>query len=116
MANSRGGIPQAIWEGIMWKNLLLIVLAGIFLGCSNTAGRKYDTTAIDRIGVGQTTEGELVAMLGPPLTQEKLSNAITMYGYAYGDKCPVEGTSIDSLHVEVYNGVVIKKWQALLNE
>jgi hypothetical protein len=98
----------------MWKNLLLVLLAGILLGCS--AGRKYDTTAIDRIGVGQTTESELVAMLGAPLTQEKLSNAITMYGYTYGDKCPVEGTYIDSLHVEVYNGVVIKKWQALLEE
>jgi hypothetical protein len=114
MANSRGGIPQAILEEIMWKNLLLLLLAGILLGC--TAGRKYDTTAIDRIGVGQTTETELVAMLGAPLTQEKLSNAVTLYGYTYGNKCPAEGTYIDSLHVEVYNGVVIKKWQALMEE
>jgi hypothetical protein len=57
----------ALEEGIMLKNLLLIILAGIFLGCSYTAGRRYDITAMDRIGVGQTTEGEVITLLGPPL-------------------------------------------------
>ena len=101
----------------MWKNLLLILLAGMFLGCSHTAGRKYDTTAVDRIGVGQTTESEVITMLGRPLTLEKLSNGINFYKYAYGDRCPIAlGTAIDSLHVQVYNGVVIDKWQVLLQE
>jgi hypothetical protein len=99
----------------MWKNLLLLLLAGMFLGCSHTAGMKYDITAADRIGVGQTTESQVITMLGRPLSQEKLGNGITRNMYAYGNKCPVEGISIDKLEVQVYNGVVINKWQALLS-
>ena len=100
----------------MGKNLLLVLLAGLFLGCSHTAGRQYDTTAVDRIGVGQTTESQVIAMLGGPLSQERLSNGTTVYTYAYGNRCPMEGTSIDKLQVKVYNGVVIDKWQALLEQ
>ena len=99
----------------MWKNLLLIILAGIFLGCSYTAGRQYDTTAIDRIGVGQTTESEVVAMLGMPLAARKLSNGMKIYEYAYGQRCPIGfGTSVDSMQVQFYDGVVINKWQELM--
>jgi hypothetical protein len=98
----------------MWKNLLLIVLAGMFLACSHTAGRQYDTTAVDRIGVGQTTEPEVLSMLGGPLTEKKLSNGMKIYNYAYGNRCPLGfGTSVDSMEVQFYNGVVINKWQAL---
>jgi len=86
------------------------------LGCSHTAGMKYDTTAADRIGVGQTTESQVITMLGRPLSQEKLGNGITRNMYAYGNKCPVEGTYVDKLEVQVYNGVVINKWQVLLEE
>ena len=99
----------------MLKNVLLIILAGIFLGCSSTAGRKYDVTAMDRIGVGQTTEGEVVTMLGPPLAARKLSNGMEIYEYAYGKRCPLGfGTSVNSMQVQLYNGVVIKKWQELM--
>jgi hypothetical protein len=99
----------------MCKNLLLIILAGIFLGCSHTAGRQYDTTAIDRIGVGQTTESDVVAMLGMPLAARKLSNGMKIYEYAYGQRCPIGlGTSVDSMQVQFYDGVVINKWQALM--
>jgi hypothetical protein len=100
----------------MGKNLLLVLLAGLFLGCSHTAGRQYDTTAVDRIGVGQTTESQVIAMLGGPLSQERLSNGTTLYRYGYGNRCPLGGTSIDKLQVKVYNGVVIDKWQALLQQ
>lgn len=99
----------------MAKNLLLLLLAGLFLGCSHTAGRQYDITAMDRIQVGQTTEREVVAMLGMPLTAKKLSNGINVYAYAYGDRCPLGfGTSVDSMQVQFYDGVVINKWQALM--
>ncbi len=98
----------------MAKNLLLLLLAVIFLGCSHTAGRKYDTTAIDRIEVGQTLDTEVVAMLGPPLTAKRLSNGLDVYVYAWGDRCPLGfGTAVDSMQVQFYNGVVTRKWQAL---
>jgi hypothetical protein len=104
-----------VGEEIMAKNLLLLILAGLFLGCSHTAGRKYDVTAMDRIEVGQTSESEVVAMLGMPLTAQKLSNGINVYAYAYGDRCRFGlGTSVDSLQVQFYNGVVINKWQELM--
>ena len=95
----------------MCKNLLLIILAGIFLGCSTTAGRKYDTNAIDRIGVGQTTEREVVAMVGMPLVSRKLNNGMKIYEYAYGKRCPIGETSVDSMQLQFYNDVVINKWQ-----
>ena len=100
----------------MPKNLFLIILVGIMLGCTTTVGRKYDTTAIDRIGVGQTTESEVVAMVGMPLAAKKLSNGMKIYEYAYGERCPFFGfgTSVDSLQVQFYNGVAINKWQALM--
>jgi hypothetical protein len=99
----------------MGKNLLMIILAGIFLGCSHTAGRSFDVTAVDRIGVGKTTESEVLMMLGVPLWEKELSNGIKIYDYAYGDRCPIGfGTTIDSLQVQFYNGVVINKWQAIM--
>jgi outer membrane protein assembly factor BamE (lipoprotein component of BamABCDE complex) len=100
----------------MWKNLLLLIMAGLVWGCSHKAGFKYDTTAVDRIEVGQTPESQVVAMLGQPLSQQRFGNGTTMYRYTYGNKCPVEGTYIDTLQVRVYNGVVISKWQDLMAE
>jgi hypothetical protein len=102
----------------MLKNFLLIILAGMFLASCNTpgskydttAGRKYDTTAADRIVVGQTTDQEVLAMLGGPLSERKLSNGIKIYNYTYGEKCfSGFGSSINSLEVQFYNGVVINK-------
>lgn len=117
MADPRSEVSQVIWEENMWKNLLMIILAGIFLGCSHTAGRQYDVTAMDRIGVGQTTETDVVTMLGLPLSEQNLSNGIKVYSYAYGNRCILGfGTSIDSLNVQFYNGVVINKWQALMQD
>jgi hypothetical protein len=99
----------------MWKNLLLLILAGMFVGCGYTAGRKYDITAMDRIGVGQTTESDVITMMGLPLSEKQLSNGMKIYEYAYGERCPLWlGTSIDSMQVQFYNGVVINKWQALM--
>jgi hypothetical protein len=99
----------------MAKNLLLIILAGIFLGCSHTAGRKYDVTAMERIGVGQTTESDVITMLGLPLAEKKLSNGIKVSSYAYGNRCPLgSGTSINSAQVQFYDGVAIYKWQELM--
>ena len=99
----------------MAKNLLLIILAGMFLGCSHTAGSKYDIKAIDRIEVGQTTESDVITMLGLPLTEKKLSNGTKVYCYAYGNRCPVSlGTEVDSMQVRFYDGVAIYKWQELM--
>ena len=99
----------------MTKNLLLLLLAVILMGCAHTAGRPYDTTAIDRIEVGQTTQNEVVAILGTPLSATKLSNGMDVYVYTYGHRCPVSSsTSIDSMQVQFYNGVVTRKWQELV--
>jgi hypothetical protein len=98
----------------MGKNLMLVILAGMFLACSHTAGQKYDVTAFNRIGIGQTMEGEVLSMVGPPLTERKFSNGLKVYNYAYGNRCPVGfGTAVDAMEVQFYNGVAINKWQAL---
>jgi hypothetical protein len=96
----------------MWKNLLLIILAGMFLASCESTGRKYATTAADRIVVNQTTDREVLAMLGEPLSERELVNGIRVYNYAYGIKrFSGFGTSVNSLEIQCYNGVVINKRQ-----
>jgi hypothetical protein len=103
-------------EEFLSKNLLIIILVGIFWGCStynNTAGRKFDTTAINRIEVGKTTESEVIAMLGRPGSESNLDNGIVIYYYNYGYKEGLGGSSVDSLQIQLFKGVVINKSQRL---
>jgi outer membrane protein assembly factor BamE (lipoprotein component of BamABCDE complex) len=99
------------------KNLLIIILAGMLCGCSTyntTVGLQFDTTAIDRIEVGKTTQSEVIAMLGAPRTEEKLDNGIVIFSYAYGYRRSLGATnSVDSLQIQLFKGVVINKWQRL---
>jgi hypothetical protein len=98
----------------MPKNLFLIILVGVMLGCTTTVGRQYDTTAKDRIEVGKTTEGEVISMLGVPLSQKKFSNGIKQYNYTYGNRLPLgAGTTVDQLQVQFCQGIVTDKWQSL---
>lgn len=100
----------------MSKNLLIIILVGMFWGCStyNTVGHKFDTTAINRIELGKTTESEVIYMLGAPRSEIKLNNGIVIYSYAYGDISGfmVKG-AVDSLQIQLFNGIVINKSQTL---
>jgi hypothetical protein len=115
-ADSSGKIVQVNEEKTMTKNLLLIILVGIFWGCStyNTVGQKFDTTAVNRIELNKTTEGEVIAMLGAPASEKKLDNGIVIYYYAYGDRKDLGADSaVDSLQIQLYNGVVINKFQRL---
>ena len=100
----------------MSKNLLLIILVVILGGChvDNTVGQKFDTTAVNRIELGKTTENEVISMLGAPSSQKKLDNGIVVYYYAYGDRKDLGADSaVDSLQIQLYNGVVINKHQRL---
>jgi hypothetical protein len=116
----RGGFKRKIFqvnqEEIMSRNLLVILLVGMFWGCStyNTVGQKFDTTAINRIELGKTTESEVISMLGAPLSKQNLSNGIVIYSYAYGDRKSLGAESaVDSLQIQLVNGVVINKSQTL---
>ncbi len=101
----------------MWKNVLLIISAAMFLASCSSAGRKFDTTAMDRIVVDQTTDREVLAMLGEPLSERELVNGIKVYNYAYGKKrFSGFGTSLDSLEIQCYKGVVISKRQEVTGD
>jgi hypothetical protein len=114
VANSTGEIFEARKEKIMGKKLLLIIIAGLFLGCTTTAGRQYNTSAANWIEQGKTTQAEAVSWLGAPLTSKRLSNGIDLYDYAYGHRLPLDaGTTIDTLQLQIYDGVVVNKWQRL---
>jgi hypothetical protein len=89
----------------------------MFCGCStyNTVGHKFDTTAIDRIELGKTTESEVISMLGAPSSEIKLDNGIVIFSYAYGDKSGFMARSaVDSLQIQLFNGVIINKSQRLV--
>lgn len=93
----------------MGKNLLIFILAGALLGCT-TFGRDFNYSAIDKIEPGQTTETEVVAMLGAPQCKKTLDNGIQVYEYAYGKHYPVpQYTDYDYVQVQFYNGIVINK-------
>jgi hypothetical protein len=88
----------------------------MFWGCStyNTVGHKFDTTAIDRIELGKTTESEVISMLGAPGSETKLHNGIVIYTYTYGDISGFMAKSaVDLLQIQLYKGVVINKTQRL---
>jgi hypothetical protein len=88
----------------------------MFWGCStyNTVGQKFDTTAIDRIELGKTTESEVISMLGAPRSETMLQNGIVIYTYVFGDISGfMANSAVDSLQIQLYNGVVINKSQTL---
>jgi hypothetical protein len=95
----------------MAKKLLLIIIAGLFLGCTTIAGRQYNTAAANWIEQGKTTEAEAVSWLGVPLSSKRLSNGSYLYRYAYGRRLPLDaGTTINTLQLQIYHGVVVQKW------
>jgi hypothetical protein len=103
-------------EEILSKNLLIILLVGMFWGCSlsNTVGQRFDTTAINRIELGKTTESEVIAMFGAPSSATKTENGIVIYTYNYGyHEFLGADNSVDSLRIQLFNGVVINKSQTL---
>jgi hypothetical protein len=94
----------------MHKNLLLILLVVIFLGCT-TFGRPFNTGALVQIQPGKTTESEVISMLGPPDAIQRLDNGIQVFEYSYG-KTRFK-TSYDYLQIQFFNGVVIDRWQRI---
>jgi hypothetical protein len=102
---------EAKKEKIMAKKLLLIIIAVLFLGCTTTVGRQFNTSAANWIEQGKTTQAEAVSWLGAPLSSKRLSNGSDVYYYAYGRSFPlVTGTIIDTLQLQIYHGVVVEKW------
>jgi hypothetical protein len=102
---------------MMRNNWLLIIFAGLLLSSCSTAGRPYDTTAVNRIVIDQTTDQEVLAMLGEPSSEKQLTNGIKIYNYTYAKKCfSGFGTAINSLEVQSYKGIVIKKRQFLTGD
>jgi hypothetical protein len=94
----------------MAKKLLLIIIAGLFIGCTTTAGRQYNTSAANWIDLGKTTQAEAVSWLGMPLSSKRLNNGSYLYYYAYGHRLPLDaGTTINTLELQIYKGVVVQK-------
>ena len=95
----------------MAKKLLLVIIAGLFLGCTTTAGRQYNTAAANWIELGKTTKSEVVSWLGVPLASKRLANGGELYCYAYGHRLPLDaGTTINTLEIEIYKGVAVNEW------
>jgi hypothetical protein len=108
-----GRNSRAIREEIMLKNVLLLTLAVLLLGCA-TSGREFDTNVVNKIEIGKTTEGEVISMLGMPMSQKKLDNGIVVYSYVHGDRALFGAdSSVQRLQVQFYNGVVIDRAQKL---
>ena len=98
----------------MLKNLLVLLFVGLFLGCSVTAGRQFNTGAVNNIIPGTTTESDVISMLGLPVSKEKMSNGSELYTYSYGYRVPLfVETSVNTLQLQICQGVVVDKWPKL---
>lgn len=97
----------------MPKNILLIVLITMILGCASV-GREYNTSAINNIEIGKTTQNDVLSMLGKPISIEKYNNGINVFNYEYAKSYFwTAASSTNFLGVQFYNGVAINKWQKL---
>jgi hypothetical protein len=113
MAHYLGETYQEFEEEIMSMKFFFIMVMMVILGCAST-GRQFDTTAIDRIDVGKTTESEVISMLSMPMSITKCSNGINIYNYSYGESYFFGmASSVNSLEIQLVDGVVINKWQNL---
>jgi outer membrane protein assembly factor BamE (lipoprotein component of BamABCDE complex) len=65
--------------------LLLILFAFALSGCVS-AGRPFDETAVSQFRVGQTTERDVLATLGQPLSSSTTDSGMLVltYGYTHG--------------------------------
>lgn len=91
------------------KNLVLsfIMFAAILLfnGCG-TAGKKIDTTQIDKVIHGQTTENEILEMFGEPY-KKGIQNSKEVWVYEYNKYRVIgKGNSENLIFVFDNNGVV----------
>lgn len=64
-------------------SILFFCLAGL-IGCATAeVGRQYDTDAASHIQVGQTTEAEVISLLGQPLKVQENADGSKVYTYLY---------------------------------
>jgi hypothetical protein len=106
-----GEIGEAKKGEDMAKKLLLIIIAGLFIGCTTTAGQQYHTAATNWIDQGKTSQAQVISWLGAPLSSKRLSNGSDLYYYAYGHRLPLDaGNRIETLQLQIYKGVVVEKW------
>lgn len=90
----------------MSKNLLSIILLGIFLGCATT-GHKFDAAAIDRIEVAKTTQSDVISMLGEPESITKCNNGINIWYYSFY----LSQRAFETAEIWFFNGYVIRKFK-----
>lgn len=66
-----------------FRLMLALVIAAMVAGCASS-GRQFDTTYVNRIEEGKTTEQDVLAHLGPP---ESVSHTSTgkMLTYVYAE-------------------------------
>jgi outer membrane protein assembly factor BamE (lipoprotein component of BamABCDE complex) len=66
------------------KKIVILAMLLLLAGCATAEiGRKFDTSAADRIEIGKTTESEVVSLLGQPLQTKVKSDGRKAYGYRY---------------------------------
>ena len=61
---------------------LFMVLMLLLSGCA-TSGQPFDMSLTDRIKIGQTTQEEVIALLGQPISTSKTSDGRTFLSYSY---------------------------------
>lgn len=61
---------------------LIYVLMLLVAGCAS-AGRPFDNSLTDRVKIGQTTQAEVIALLGPPVSTSKTGDGHIFMNYSY---------------------------------
>ena len=97
----------------MLKNILFIALITMVLGCASV-GREYNTSAINYIEIGKTTQNDVLSMMGEPMSIKNYNNGINVFNYEYAKSYFwTAASSTNFLEVQFYNEVAINKWQVV---
>jgi hypothetical protein len=111
----------------MKTRFLVLLIIPLIIGCiahQTEMGRRIDPGQVGQIVEGKTTEGEVVALLGPPEQVMDLSDGkkILMYSHhltqLYGRPGLARtkgGVSHEMLMIGLRDGIVKKKWQSASN-
>lgn len=79
----------------------LALIAVLAAGCASS-GRKIDQSAVDRIEKGETTQTEVVGLLGSPDHVTRLGSGDTIFTYAY-----FRATTRPSTFIPVIGGTLV---------
>ncbi len=92
----------------LWKGIALLAMLAMIQACANI-GRQFDTQAILQIKSGETSQGEVLTLLGEPW-RKGLENGLTTWTYANYHYSAFKPLESDDLFIKFDDKNVVKSY------